>query len=223
MVASRQYTTHAGPSPAGWACGCTATASFRVRLVVQRGEQVNFSADTDPADSHESQAAFARRLGVTRSRVNALIKAGLPIEGRKISVAEGLLWVEANIESRRGGANSAATTEIGKIDLVEARRLKILADTQMVRLQISREARDLVDRRSVALAMAGFSRLIRDKWINFGNRYGQQIAAVVGADPAHVMAEIDKAVRLHLDEVATATASMPMPEILNVPETGTAP
>jgi hypothetical protein len=184
---------------------------------------VNIPAQTDPSIDRESQAAFARRLGVTRPRVNALIKAGLPIQAGKINVAEGLRWVSANIAPRRGGANSAASTEAGKIDLVEARRLKILADTQMVRLQISREARDLVDRRSVALAMAGFSRLIRDKWINFGNRYGQQIAAAVGADPAHVMAEIDKAVRLHLDEVATATASLPMPEILNAPEMGTTP
>ncbi len=179
---------------------------------------MNSPAQTDPTADRESQAAFARRLGVTRPRVNALVKSGLPIEGGKINVADGLRWVSANIAPRRGGANAASQTEIGRIDLVEARRLKILADTTMVRLQISREARDLVDRRQVGLAMSAFSRLIRDKWINFGNRYGQQIAAVVGVEPVHLMAEIDKAVRLQLDEVATATASLTMPEIFSEPD-----
>jgi hypothetical protein len=51
--------------------------------------------------------------------------------------------------------------------------------------------------------------LIRDKWVNFGNRYGQQIAAACGVDPKLMMAELDKAVRLQLGEIASVKATLP--------------
>ena len=83
---------------------------------------------------HISQAEFARRLGVGRSRVSAMVRGGLPIgEGGLIDVATGMRWVKANVEPRRGGANPV-NGEPKTIDLVEARRLKIIAETELTKL-----------------------------------------------------------------------------------------
>jgi hypothetical protein len=165
--------------------------------------------DRKPA-SVETQAAFARRLGVTRQRVGAMVKAGCPIgDGGLIDIEAGLTWVRANIVPRKAGTRGSAITSVGGIDLTEARRLKVLADTDLTRLTIEIDSGQLVNKEATRRALAAFSRLIRDKWVNFANRYGLQIAGAVGADPKALMAELEKAVRLQLDEISNTKPTLP--------------
>ena len=92
---------------------------------------------------------------------------------------------------------------------VHAEASRFLASSTVLRRPSDGGETDLVSREQTRRAVAAFSRLIRDKWVDFGNRYGQQIAAAVGADPKLVMAELDKAVRLQLDEIANVQAPVP--------------
>ena len=165
--------------------------------------------DRASSDAFLTQAAFARRLGVSRQRIATLKKAGMPIgDDGLIDVAAGMNWIKSNISPRHGSQAARDAKPEGHVDLTEARRLKVLADTQMTHLIIAKESVALVDREQTRRALAAFSRLVRDKWVDFGNRYGQQVAAAIGADPKLVMAEIDKAVRLQLDEIANVQAPL---------------
>ena len=158
---------------------------------------------------HVTQAEFARRLRVVRSRVSAMVKDGLPIgEGGLIDIESGMRWVKENVESRRGGANP--TKDEGRaVDLVEARRLKIIAETQLTNLHVAQTSGAMVNKDEVRRGLTAFARLQRDKWTNFPNRYGQQIAAAVGADAKLVMATLDQFVRLQLEEIANTKAILP--------------
>lgn len=58
-----------------------------------------------PGEPRETPAAFARRLGVSRQRVNAMLAQGLPRDGDLlIPVAEALAWVRANVDPVRSRA-----------------------------------------------------------------------------------------------------------------------
>lgn len=76
------------------------------------------------------------------------------------------------------------------------------------RVALTKERGDLVDREATRRALSAFSRLQRDKGGAPGNRYGQQLAAAIGADPKLVMAELDKVVRLQLEEIANTKATL---------------
>ena len=67
----------------------------------------------------------------------------------------------------------------------------------------------MVNKDEVRRGLTAFARLQRDKWTNFPNRYGQQIAAAVGADAKLVMATLDQFVRLQLTEIADSKFTMP--------------
>jgi hypothetical protein len=171
---------------------------------------VDAMTDRTGPGAFETQAAFARRIGVTRQRVGAMVKAGCPIgDDGLIHVAVAEAWVDANIEARNRSAANSAKKRAGTVDLTEARRLKILADTDLTRLSIAKDSGELVNKEEVRRALAAFSRLIRDKWVNFANRYGLQIAGAVGAEPKALMAELEKAVRLQLDEISSTRPTLP--------------
>jgi hypothetical protein len=137
-------------------------------------------------------------------------KAGLPLGADGlIDVEAGLRWTRANVVPRQETARRSAKPLIAGIDLTEARRLKVLADTDLTRLSIEIDRGLLVNKEDTRRALAAFSRLIRDKWVNFANRYGMQIAGAVGAEPKALMAELEKAVRLQLDEISNTKPTLP--------------
>lgn len=149
----------------------------------------------------ESQADFARRLGVSRQCVHVMVRAGLPVvAGGLIEVEPGLRWVRANIV-RKGEADKTSRATTGVVDLTEARRLKVLADTAMVKLLLDREKGDLVSKREVRLALAEFVRRQKAVIENFGNRYGAQLAAAIGADAHEVTIQLDLHMKLLLDDL----------------------
>ena len=67
----------------------------------------------------------------------------------------------------------------------------------------------MVNKDEVRRALTAFARLQRDKWTNFPNRYGQQIAGAVGCDARLLMATLDQYVRLQLEEIANTKAMLP--------------
>lgn len=164
------------------------------------------------SDTLISKADFSRRLEVSKARVSQMIAMGCPVgaEGL-IPLNEALEWVRQNVNrvvrGRPAGVKSDGPNDLPP--LVEARTRLLLVQVDRNQVALTKERGDLVDREETRRALAAFSRLIRDKWVNFGNRYGQQIAAAIGADPKLVMAELDKAVRLQLDEIANARATLP--------------
>ena len=139
---------------------------------------------TETIKVSESQADFARRLGVSRQRVNAMLRDGMPIMANgRLDVEACLRWVRANVEPRRGGVNPPPSDEDADddgIDLTEARRLKILVDTEFTKVLLAKERGDLVNRAGVRRALAEFVRQQRTVIDNFANRYAAQMAAELG-------------------------------------------
>lgn len=153
----------------------------------------------------ESQADFARRLSVSRQRVNVMIKAGLPVvKGGLIDVEAGLTWVRKNIVRKGSETKPVRSSANGGIDLTEARRLKVLADTAMVQLQLAKENGDLINRRDTRLAIAEFVRGQKQIVSNFATRFGQQIANEIGhPDPRSLVIVLDVYMRRLLDDLHT--------------------
>ncbi|WP_342361905.1 hypothetical protein [Terrarubrum flagellatum] len=156
------------------------------------------------AEPTDTQAEFARRLRVSRQRVNAMVSAGLPVgKNGRIEVAAGLRWIKANVEQRRGGANPPQQDDDdGGMDLTEARRIKIIVDTELARVQLAKERRDLVDRRAVEKGLREFARIARDKLLNVPDRHGLQLAAASAGEPKALMAALDKVLRDTLTEIS---------------------
>lgn len=156
-----------------------------------------------------TKAEFSRRLEVSKARVSQMIGMGCPVSpDGLIPLAEALEWVRQNVNRVvRAKASGVKPDAAGDLPpLVEARTRLLMVQVDRNRVALTRERGDLVDREETRRALSAFSRLIRDKWVNFGNRYGQQIAAAIGAEPKALMAELDKAVRLQLDEIANVRA-----------------
>ena len=63
--------------------------------------------------SVETKTAFAERVGLTKGRISQLVAEGLPVRADgQIDVAEGLAWIEANLDPARrykGGAVAASS------------------------------------------------------------------------------------------------------------------
>lgn len=158
-----------------------------------------------------AQAEFARHIGLSRQRVGQLIAEGLPVtSGRRIRVAEAVEFIRSHIETAATLPVERATSEASDepTDIIAARIAKLTEETSLLRLQIAEKERTLVSRDDVRRGLASFSRLQRDKWINFPNRFGAQIAAESGAEPRALMASLDRFVREQLNEIANIKPSV---------------
>jgi hypothetical protein len=173
-----------------------------------------------------NNSEFAKVIGVNEGNVRRAIKAGRIIVGE-----DGLIDVESQVERynltrdrkrvhdgqpKAKGRPKTATTADAQSETVKT--LRSLAELEereaqlrvaLMEEKLARERGASVNREQTRRACAAFSRLVRDKWVDFGNRHGQQIASAIGANPKLVMAELDKAVRLQLDEIANVQAPLP--------------
>lgn len=169
---------------------------------------------------------FAKLIGVNEGNVRRAIKAG-----RIIVSPDGTIDPETQVERynltrdtkrvhsgapKSAGRPKTATTAEAQEEAASVFERTAALEAQELALKVEllgeklkRERAENVSREETRRALSAFSRLIRDKWVNFGNRYGQQIAAAIGAEPKALMAELDKAVRLQLDEIANARATLP--------------
>ncbi|MEW9838333.1 hypothetical protein [Mesorhizobium marinum] len=165
-----------------------------------------------------SKSAFARRLSLSKSRVSQLVAQGMPVnEDGSIPVAEALRWFRANVGTQRG----PATASPGAGDLTEekARLTKIQAD----RAQLELEARrgDLVPTAIAKRVVGTVARVHRDATLAFAARRGPELAGKWGMAPRQVVADLDAALRVMLEELAAEP--IPFPDDLSEPGEGAQP
>lgn len=166
-------------------------------------------------------AEFARLLGINEGNVRKAIKAGRVIlndDGTIDSETQSKRWEATRDHSRvkktnviplRPGRPVSQATKKAGADAADALDRSIDLKSEKMTLEISllkeellQVRKDTISRDEVRRGLAGFARLQRDKWINFPDRYGQMLAADIGADPKVVMAALSKYVRDQLIEIS---------------------
>ena len=152
---------------------------------------------------NESKAEFAARAGLTAGRISQLIAEGLPVRSDgSIDVAQGLAWMEANLDAARrnkggspGPGNRAAT-------LAEARRLHEIVKVQRAKLAYEREQRSLIDAEDARRTVFARARAERDAHVAWVQRAAPIVAAEAGGDPNKTFAVLDRMMREHLEHLA---------------------
>src|SRR5690606_41665360 len=97
-------------------------------------------------DGAETKTAFAARVGLTKGRISQLLAEGLPVraDGR-IDVAEGLAWIETNLDPARRYKGGAPTTTARTATLAEAKRLPESVKVQRATLASERQQGKPID------------------------------------------------------------------------------
>lgn len=161
------------------------------------------SSSKDLTETTESRAAFARRLQIDAGYLTRLIQKGLPVneDGKLVRVEAAIAWMRANIGkpgrqpgSVNGGGDSA--------DLVSAKVDLIRIQVEKASIELSTLRGETVQMRDAVKAVRAFSRVYRDYFLNFGNRWAASIAAELGTAPGLTGAVLDKYIRDALFEVA---------------------
>ncbi len=140
-----------------------------------------------------SKAAFADRIGVSRSRVSQLIKDGLPItEDGRVPEKEAISWYNANVSKNRtkGPAQLSAREEL---DRLKAER---------ERLALEKARGDVINRREASRAAFERARYDRDAWQTWVSRVAPTLANETGADLHKLFAGLDREVRAQLTELS---------------------
>jgi hypothetical protein len=99
-------------------------------------------------NSSEPKSDFAARVVLTKGRISQLITNGLPVRtDGQIDVAEGLSWIEANLDPARrnkGGAGSVNPARSGTT-LADAKRLHEIVKVQRAKLAYEKEQGLLIE------------------------------------------------------------------------------
>jgi phage terminase Nu1 subunit (DNA packaging protein) len=132
-----------------------------------------------------TKAAFARTLGVSRSRVTALVKRGLPIRSDgKIDLPPALKWVRENVEQTthfpdRGvnklNAEAASTgggADDGPLPFPEAKAMRETYLAKIARLEYQVRAGTLLERSAVVREWASALRDLRARLLAVPARCG---------------------------------------------------
>jgi len=169
-------------------------------------------------DGSVSKSDFARKIGVTKSRISQLVAQGMPVlpTGR-IDPAAALVWIKNNIDpSRRQprgqiaaatGADSSTlpqgTSQVTHRDSVTTlRAAKLAEEIQLTRLKREEKSRSLVDRADAEALIFARARLERDAHLNWVMRVAPQLATVLSVDPNALFASLDRMMREHLEELS---------------------
>lgn len=155
-------------------------------------------------NASESKTAFATRVGLTKGRISQLVAEGLPVRpDGQIDVAEGLAWIEDNLDpSRRNKGGVAASPARVSTTLAEAKRLHEIVRVQRARLAFEREQGQLVETVAATRTVFARARAERDAHMAWVQRTAPLLAAEVGADPRATFAALDRMMREHLDYLA---------------------
>ena len=152
-----------------------------------------------------TKTAFAAHLGVTSGRVSQMISDGLPVlPNGKVDVEAGSAWYRANIRHKSDGAKRQADelSEL-KVDREKAQRDLLL-------IEIDRKQGNLIDRKSVELALFDRGRAERDAHLAWVQRIAAPLASELGVDLVRLLAALDREMRQHLLELAQT----PLEELL---------
>jgi hypothetical protein len=162
---------------------------------------------SEAAPAALTQAAFARRIGVTRGRVAQLVKEGLPRdEAGRIPIEAGKAWIAANVRPR-----IAAVAPAGEGDArLAARTDRERSEAELARLKVEERAGKLVSREEVRAAAFERARFERDAHLGFAARLAATLAAELGVDQGRAFAVLDREMREHLQRLAD-TALEPTP------------
>ena len=158
-------------------------------------------------NASETKTAFATRVGLTKGRISQLVADGLPVlPDGQIDVAEGLAWIEDNLDpSRRnkGGAFAApASPARVSTTLAEAKRLHEIVKVQRAKLAFEREQGQLIETVAATRTVFARARAERDAHMAWVQRTAPLLAAEVGADPRATFAALDRMMREHLEYLA---------------------
>ena len=162
-----------------------------------------------PAALGMSKRAFARRHGVSPSRVTAWAAQGLPLDiNGQVKGGKGDAWVAANLDPDRRAA--AKEKFVGKVaaGLTNERARKIHNENALLDLELARKRGSLIDRDDTIRALQDFAVFQRDAWLGWIARTVPELAAATGAEPGPIFAVLDRLVRAQLGELAR----MPLPE-----------
>jgi phage terminase Nu1 subunit (DNA packaging protein) len=150
-----------------------------------------------------TKAAFARTLGVTRSRVTALVKRGLPIrsDGR-IDLPAALAWVRENVEPTTHfpdrGVNklnaeavpTAEGTDDGPLSFPEAKAMRETYLAKIARLEYQTRAGTLLEKSAVVHEWASALRDLRARLLAVPARCGAALPHLDKSDVEIVAREI---------------------------------
>ena len=173
-----------------------------------------------------SQAAFARRVGLTPGRVSQLKRQGLPVGADgKLDPDEAVNWLRTNLDPnrRRAAKDGVTPPETAPTlpepapkdkppagnDLTDARTRFEWLKVQKLELDLAVARSELVPLVDVQQALFAFGRLHRDRWQGWASGVVIGMAGRLGIAPAALFAELDKAVREQLTELA----ALPVPRL----------
>lgn len=150
-----------------------------------------------------SKRAFAAHIGLSAGRISQLIHEGLPVEPNgRIHVERATGWYRRNVDHNRRKGSDPERKPLG----ARAELDRIRADR--ARLDLDKARGDLADRSAVEAAIFDRARAERDAWIAWCNRAAPHIAEETDANPAILLALLDRLVR---DQLAML-ASRPLAE-----------
>lgn len=151
------------------------------------------------ANTVESKAAFARRLGVSRQAIQKHAStAGFPLDAAgNVHVSKALDWMERHI---RGHSSDADETSDGGIIAARIRLLRVQSERQEIALR--QERAESIPYSEARSALAAYIRMQRDMALQFAVRHGPSIAAEVGCNEAALIAALSAKMREALIEAA---------------------
>ena len=191
------------------------------------------------AEAGESQRQFAQRVGLAPSRVNKLIKEGLPVlSNGRIDTEAAIQWLEDNLDPERRArakqGSSGAVTGITSprpvparpappppspvapasaagAPMAEVRRQHEIVKVARARLRLETEKGRLINRDEIKVAIFNRARRERNAHLAWGLRVAPQLAAELSVDPALMFTALDRHLREHLADLAR-TPLLELPE-----------
>ncbi|MCC6919372.1 MAG: hypothetical protein IT548_09215 [Alphaproteobacteria bacterium] len=154
----------------------------------------------DP-DAPIGKSDFARRVGLSPSRISQLVRAGLPTTpAGKIVPSAGDAWMRDNVDpdrSRRAkGEPLDAPAPRGVKAAIDVERLELL------RIEAARKRGELVDRKAAEAVIFARARAERDAHTAWVQRIAPTLAAELGSDAGRLFIALDREMRAHLERLS---------------------
>jgi hypothetical protein len=147
------------------------------------------------SDGLVSQTAFMRRTGLGRSRLQKLIREGLPQRDGKILLAEALAYLGGAVDPRRQqGAADASLNSLRK----EREQIRI----EESRLELELRKGELIEKALVKRFIGARARMERDRWLAWASAASARLAGELGADHGRLFAALERETRDHLRQLA---------------------
>lgn len=152
-----------------------------------------------------SKLEFAKRDGCDEKLVRVGVKQGRLVafdDGSLDPALVGTPWRKRQEPKPR--REKSADAPHSDIDYAEALRRKEVYLAKLRELEFDVKSGRLVEADAVAKAQFEIARRVHDQWMAWPNRIGPEIAAELGADHVQAVLVLERYVRKHLDEIASA-------------------